>query len=211
MGAGPALRLAHTAVFAAVCVAVSGLGHALSSGAALSPSALALAFVLMCGAGWQVTYGEHRAPVIIGASALGQLALHALFGLLHPAPPASPRTAGHGHALHHGLHGPAETAGDVMAAMSSSNGTTMAGAHVVAGMLCGWWLWRGEAAAVQLARSLALFVGTSLHTAWRMLSGAAPLPRAAWLPAPRRRASRRPTALLVLYAVTRRGPPSLPS
>ncbi|MBK5996112.1 hypothetical protein JHN53_31665, partial [Streptomyces sp. MBT58] len=31
MGAGTALRLARTALFAVVCVAVSGLGHALMS------------------------------------------------------------------------------------------------------------------------------------------------------------------------------------
>lgn len=37
MAAGYALRLAHTAVLAAVCVVVSGLGHALAAGVSPSP------------------------------------------------------------------------------------------------------------------------------------------------------------------------------
>ncbi|WP_328969632.1 hypothetical protein [Streptomyces sp. NBC_00239] len=88
-GAGP--RLIRAAVFAAVCVALSGVGHAVASCATVPLWALALGFlgVFACAAPFS---GRRRSlPGITGALAGGQLVLHSLFGLgQHTTGPADP-------------------------------------------------------------------------------------------------------------------------
>lgn len=226
MRAGPALRLTRAAIFAAVCVAVSGLGHALSSGGPVPLPALGGAFVMVLGAGWWLTGRDRGAPVVVAASAVGQAVLHYLFGVLPLCLPAS-GTAGTAGASGGGRSGmtmsmahahqemSAESA-DLMALTMAYDGHSptagMAAAHLLAGLLCGWWLWRGETAVGQLARSLALFIGSPLRLAWRVLSRPAAGHR---LPAARptvpHRAPRRPGRRVVLDSASRRGPPLLPS
>ncbi|GGT67721.1 hypothetical protein [Streptomyces lateritius] len=79
----PALapRLLRAAVFTAVCVVLSALGHALAACAGIALWTLVAGFlgifaitVLFAGRGRSL-------PVIVGALAVGQLGLHALFGL----------------------------------------------------------------------------------------------------------------------------------
>ncbi|MFF3751595.1 hypothetical protein ACFYYH_14220 [Streptomyces sp. NPDC002018] len=221
MRAGPALRLTRAVVFAAVCVAVSGLGHALQSGTPLPWPALVLALPATGGAGWWLAGRERGAPAVVGASAAGQVILHALFSWTHVLLPGAgdaramdmpsssrPGTAAHVHA------GTAEGPMDVLTLLLAFDGHSlmsgMALAHLLAGLLCGWWLWRGEAAVLQLGRSLALFVSAPLRRAWRVLSGAGHLP-----PRPRtaalHRPHRRPRRSVPLYGISRRGPPFLPS
>ncbi|MDX3853489.1 hypothetical protein [Streptomyces sp. AK02-01A] len=222
MRAGALFRLTRAVVFAAVCVVVSGLGHALQSGTPLPLPALAPAFVAMSGVGWWLAARERGVLLVAGVSAAGQVVMHGLFSRLHPclSPHGVPgangpsgkgrSTAGPVHS-HHGSAGEAsmDLAGlpaslmvpDVPALTSG-----MAAAHVVAGLLCGWWLWRGEAAIRQLGRSLALFVRAPLRLAWSLLSRTGhhlprPLSRAP------RRPSRRPSRLVVLHGISRRGPP----
>ncbi|MEV0041519.1 hypothetical protein [Streptomyces sp. NPDC050804] len=221
MRAGPALRLTRAAVFAAVCVAVSGLGHALRSATPLPWPALAAALVAMGGAGWWLAGRERGAPAIVGASAVGQVTLHALFSWTHVLLPGAgtARTmempgAGRSGMAAHAHAGTAEGPTDLLALVLAYDGHSltsgMALAHLVAGLLCGWWLWRGEAAVLQLGRSLALFVGAPLLRAWRVLSGAGPLlPRARTVAL--HRSHRRPRRLVVLYGISRRGPPFRPS
>ncbi|MBT2443973.1 hypothetical protein J7E93_28550, partial [Streptomyces sp. ISL-36] len=79
----PALapRLLRAAVFTAVCVVLSALGHALAACAGIALWTLVAGFlgvfaitVLFAGRGRSL-------PVIVGALTVGQLGLHALFGL----------------------------------------------------------------------------------------------------------------------------------
>lgn len=79
MGAGTALRLARTALFAVVCVAVSGLGHALMSGGPLPLPPLLAVLVPVAAAGWLLARRDRNAPVTVSAHVLGQLGLHAYF------------------------------------------------------------------------------------------------------------------------------------
>ncbi|MEV1007052.1 hypothetical protein [Streptomyces sp. NPDC049881] len=222
MGAGPALRLAHAALYATVCVAVSGLGHVLSAGNGLPPASVALAFAVMCGAGWWLAHRERGIRLITGASALGQAVLHAVFSGLHPMRPAAGGTewpaqlpvehgAYAGYAHHH--HTPNPAPGPDLTALDAFTpvldgayaGPAMALAHGVAGLLCGWWLWRGEAVVRQLARCVALLLCAPLRVAERAGAGVPPPPRVPLPPAPRR--ARRPRDLLALHRGSRRGPP----
>ncbi|WP_190232869.1 hypothetical protein [Streptomyces avicenniae] len=231
MGAGPALRLAHAALYATVCVVVSGLGHVLSAGDGLPPSSVAVAFAVTCGAGWWLAGAGRDLRLIAGVSALGQAALHAVFSGLHPLPPAAPAAPrpvtlpAQGHEHGHGHHGghshlhdpygpgaapdPAAAEPFVPLLDGAYAGAGMVLAHGLAGLLCGWWLWRGEAAVRQTARSVALFLYAPLRAVERARTGVPPLPRVSPPPAPR--PARRPRDLLALHGVSRRGPPSLSS
>ncbi|MFJ2027355.1 hypothetical protein ACIODW_26585 [Streptomyces sp. NPDC087897] len=218
MGAGTALRLGRTALFAVVCVAVSGLGHALMSGAPLPPLVQGAALLPVCGAGWWLAGRRRSAPVTVAAHVLGQLGLHAFFSLAGSRPPG-------GHGAHHAAGGhPAEGAmrhsahqvpiggpSDLLGLLSAFDGTAftsgMALAHALAGLICGWWLWRGEVALARLARCLVLFVGTPLRTAWRLWCASPPAPAPAAPRGVRRRQGRRPRGLPALHAISRRGPP----
>ncbi|MER5770777.1 hypothetical protein [Streptomyces sp. NPDC001985] len=206
MGAGPALRLAHTAVLAAVCVVVSGLGHALSSDGA-SPSLWGYLVVIppVCAAAWRLTRTERSARCVVAASAAGQLALHMLFGLVAHPP------AGGG-----GLHPPGHTgmarapSGGVLdpSALTPLTGA-MGMAHLLAGAVCGWWLWRGERALVQLSRALRLFAGGRLRFVRTVLCGVCLPPVPLRVPPGHGAPVRAPASLVSLRALPRRGPPAL--
>ncbi len=218
MGAGTALRLGRTALFALVCVAVSGLGHALMSGAPLPLFVQAVALLPVCAAGWWLAGRERSAPVTVAAHVLGQLGLHAFFADAGSWLPSGPGAhhAGAGHhasgAMNHSAHEvPIGGASDLMGLLAAFDGTVftlgMAAAHATAGMVCGWWLWRGEVALARLGRCLALFVRAPLRTAWRLWSATPPAPTP---PAGRRtrcRPGRRPQGLPAPHALSRRGPP----
>ncbi|WP_405676521.1 hypothetical protein OG292_17845 [Streptomyces sp. NBC_01511] len=228
MGAGPALRLARTAVFAAVCVLVSGLGHALSSGGPLPPRVLALAFLPVCGAGWLLSRKERGGAAIVGASAAGQLLLHAVFSGLHPRPSGG-HVAHGGHETGGGAEISHESFGELLG-LAGLNGVTgpldssgltsgMVGAHVLAGLVCGWWLWRGDRAFVRMVGTLALFACEyaygfayeRLRFAHKVLSGGRPAYLLVLAPPAACRPIRPPAQLPLLQALSRRGPPLLPS
>ncbi|MEV0779098.1 hypothetical protein [Streptomyces sp. NPDC050428] len=219
MGAGPALRLARTAVFAAVCVLVSGLGHALSSGGPLPPRVLALAFLPVCCAGWLLARRERGGAVIVAASAAGQLLLHAAFSGLHPRP-----AGGHGEhgGSHEGGRGGGEMPHEVFGELLSLNGVSglladsgltsgMLGSHLLAGLVCGWWLWRGDRAFVRLMGTLGLFAYERLRFAHAVLSGGGAAHLPVLTPPVAYRPIRPPAQLPALHVVSRRGPPLLPS
>ncbi|MFC8827705.1 hypothetical protein ACFT9I_20460 [Streptomyces sp. NPDC057137] len=222
MGAGPALRLARTAVFAAVCVLVSGLGHALSSGGPLPPRVLALAFLPVCGAGWLLSRKERGVAAIVAASAAGQLLLHAVFSGLHPRPPGGHVGHGSGHEGGGTGSGSGEMTHEAFGELLSLNGLTglldtsglgsgMIGAHLLAGLVCGLWLWRGDRAFVQLMGTLGLFVYERLRFAHAVLSGGGPTYLPVLAPPVAYRPIRPPAQLPPLHVVSRRGPPLLPS
>ncbi|MFI9720896.1 hypothetical protein ACIHFE_14780 [Streptomyces sp. NPDC052396] len=99
--AGADLRLIRAAVFTAVCVLLSAGGHALASGMSVPLWTLAAGGLAVFAPAASLAGRERSLPGIAAALALGQLALHALFGLGQRgmAPPA-PRPDGGG------AHGP---------------------------------------------------------------------------------------------------------
>ncbi|MFJ2770755.1 hypothetical protein [Streptomyces sp. NPDC087300] len=98
MTSGPAFRLARAAVFAAVCVVVTALGHALMSGAPLPWWAVGYAFAATAAAAWWLTGRERGALTVTSATVAAQLALHELFGFAQRfgAPAGAGGTAAHG-------------------------------------------------------------------------------------------------------------------
>ncbi|MFI1188209.1 hypothetical protein [Streptomyces californicus] len=218
MGAGTALRLGRTALFAVVCVAVSGLGHALMSGAPLPLPVQGAALLPVCAAGWWLAARRRSAQVTVSAHALGQLGLHAFFSLAAFRLPGG--HGGHGagggprgaEAMNHSAHqapvgGPFVPMGLLPELDGAAFTLGMAAAHALAGLVCGWWLWRGDIALARLARCLVLFVRAPLRTAWRLWSSTPSTPTR---PALRRTRPRRGCARrdpLTLHAISRRGPP----
>ncbi|MEU6346812.1 hypothetical protein ABZ883_38345 [Streptomyces sp. NPDC046977] len=206
MMSGPAFRLARAAVFAAVCVTVTGLGHALMS-EAIPGWAVGYALAATTASAWWLAGRKERGPVTVTVSTMAtQGALHLWFGFAqHFADAPAVIGVTGGPAAHHPAIG--------MASMAASSGGRWPGgmtlAHACAALLCGVWLWRGEAALFRLGRSLAAFVFAPLRRAARAYAVTAkPLPsRSAsflafvpplhWAP--------------LRYAVSRRGPPRSPS
>ncbi|WP_432090892.1 hypothetical protein [Streptomyces sp. NRRL F-5630] len=79
--AGAGLRLLRAAVFTAVCVALSALGHSTASGAGVPLGSLGLGFLLVLLVVCPLAGRERSLPGIAALLAAGQLGLHALFGL----------------------------------------------------------------------------------------------------------------------------------
>ncbi|MER8042623.1 hypothetical protein [Streptomyces sp. NPDC094032] len=79
----PALapRMLRAAVFTAVCVVLSALGHALAACAGIALWSMAAGFLGVFGITVLFTGRERSLPAIVGALTVGQLGLHALFGL----------------------------------------------------------------------------------------------------------------------------------
>ncbi|MFJ9536949.1 hypothetical protein ACIRPX_06820 [Streptomyces sp. NPDC101225] len=185
------MRLARAGVFGAVCVVASALGHALmASGEVLPWWAVGLAFVGAVPGGWWLTGRERAAPTVVGTTVAAQVLLHLLFSF-------APRLAGHsgasdgmagagpgsgmpemvfGHAgmmMHHAgtAHGSGPMTGSsgspVASVVMHGGSAGMFLAHVLAAVVCGLWLWRGEAAAHRIGRALAAVVFAPLRRVFR--------------------------------------------
>lgn len=124
------LRLARSALFAAVCVTLAALAHWFAGGTLPGPGQIALGAGVVT-AITAVAAGREREPVLI-AVLLGsaQLLLHALFSW------HAPMTPGHG------------LASDV----------EMELCHLTAMLVTGWWVARGETALWSVLRRLAVRV-----------------------------------------------------
>lgn len=185
------LRLPRATVFAAVCTGVSSTGHVLASGHAVPPLGLAAGFVLVLAVAHGLFRAEQRLGPLVATTLWGQAALHLLFAVASPD-----GTAPHGSAAH---------AADPGALSGSGVGPGMLLAHAAAGVLCAWWLRRGERAVlalVGLVRSLfhRLLVLASApdappHRGPARLRGHAPL-------------RHRVTLLLLRHVRILRGPPA---
>src|SRR5690606_26491512 len=76
MGAGGGLRTTRAAVFAAVCVLLAALGHAMMSGASVPWWALAVAVVACGGTAWCLAGRERGLLLVSSVVVAAQSALH---------------------------------------------------------------------------------------------------------------------------------------
>ncbi|MEW1780505.1 hypothetical protein [Streptomyces sp. NPDC086777] len=213
MTAGWCARTIRSAVFAAVCVLLAALGHVLMSGSRLPAWALAAALALTGALGWTLSGRERGLPLVVSAAVGAQTALHSGFSAAqawttHTAPmDMAGNTAGNTAAMDMGsMHmGPAHT--DPVEYLGFGTGGTastgMFAAHLLAALLCGLWLGHGERAAFRIVRAVAgrLVAPLRLLLA-RPVTPERPRPRLR-----RRRSQRAPRLLLLVHAITSRGPP----
>lgn len=215
MSSGPGFRLARSAVFAAVCVVTSALGHAMMSGSSMPAWAVGYAFAGVTAGAWWLTGRERGAVMVTGSTVVTQLVLHVVFmfsqmvhgtGLPATAPTAMAGMPGMNPASYGGtVVGAGAQAHAGMGMGSHEWSTGMLLAHTLAALVCGLWLWRGEAAVYLLGRALATFLVAPLRLA--LLVFAATRPRSA----PRTGAVATPTTQFghwaLRHSVIRRGPP----
>ncbi|WP_262413243.1 hypothetical protein [Actinacidiphila acidipaludis] len=219
--AGAGLRLLRAAVFTAVCVVLAAAGHTLASGRSVPPGSLALGWLAVFAVAAPLAGRERRMPSIAGVLAAGQLALHAVFnagqvcaasGAPAAAVAGAPGTSGaagaSGASLEQGAHGaaamPGMGAAEAMAHSLCS--LPMVVGHVLAAVVAGWILRRGEAALWRLARG-ASGLALLLRRAFALLSvlvTAVPSPGVS-RPVPATTARHR--TVWLRHTVARRGPP----
>ncbi|MFK0153509.1 hypothetical protein ACIQVK_15730 [Streptomyces sp. NPDC090493] len=220
MTAGWCARTIRSAVFAAVCVLLAALGHVLMSGSRVPGWALAAALALTGALGWALSGRERGLWLVVSAAVGTQTVLHSGFSAAqvwttHTAPMGSMHMDTHTHmdmvgnmaAMNMGsMHmGPAHT--DPVEYLGFGTGGTastgMFAAHLLAALLCGLWLGHGERAAFRIVRAVA----GRLVAPLRLLLA---LPATPERPRPRlrrRRSDRAPRLLLLVHAITSRGPP----
>ncbi|MEV7556398.1 hypothetical protein [Streptomyces sp. NPDC089795] len=92
--AGAGLRLIRAAVFTAVCVVLSAIGHALASCATVPWWSLCFGFVAVFAVAAALAGRRRTLPGIAAALATGQLGLHAMFGLGQHSAAAAQAPAG---------------------------------------------------------------------------------------------------------------------
>jgi len=202
MTTGPGFRLARSAIFAALCVVTTALGHALMSGDDLPGWAVGYSFAAVTSGAWWLTGRERGALAVTAATVSTQFLLHSVFTVSQLVTGTDfPGTSG--------------TAGLTrMSAMHADSGTHawspgMVLAHLLAALACAVWMWRGEAAAFRLGRALASFVAEPLRLAGLLLAFVRPTAhgpvRVAGAFGPLLRQPRRSG---LRHVVTRRGPPA---
>ncbi|GAB2994001.1 hypothetical protein GCM10023080_070450 [Streptomyces pseudoechinosporeus] len=235
MSAGRSVRTLRAAMFAVVCVLFAVQGHVMTSGVAVPGWALAAGVVATGGMAWGLADRERGLFAVGSLTVATQVVLHAVFSLAQAVvrpesaslaqrwvrsllctPPGSGThpdgAATTAHSMGHGMAGMSSMdasastahAGHLMDGMSP---TGMLAAHLAAALLCGLWLAHGERAAFRILRVLA---------GWLV----APLRLPLQLPTPpyrpRVRALRDGSGhalrqLLLVYAITSRGPPARPA
>jgi len=201
MTAGWGARTVRSAVFAAVCVVLAALGHVLMSGRHVPAWALAAGLAVTAGAAWSLAGRERGLPLIVTLVVATQAALHSAFSL---AQPATQRTAMDMGSMHMGAADSMDM-GHMSAAptTSATSSPGMLTAHLLAALLCGLWLAHGERAAFRLLRAVA----TRLAAPLRLLLALPAPPHRPRLRPRRPRSDRAPRLLLLVHAITSRGPP----
>ncbi|MFI2510464.1 hypothetical protein [Streptomyces sp. NPDC018972] len=206
MTAGWGARTGRAAVFAAVCVVLAALGHVMMSGDHVPLGTLAAGWAVTGALGWGLAGRERGLPLITAVAVAAQTVLHSAFSLVEPA------HAGFmdGSAMPHGMHSTPMPMGtgtgmEGHIAPSGDSSAGMLAAHLLAALLCGLWLGYGERAVFRVLRT----VGGWLAAPMRLLFLAPVPPRR---PSPRvrrrRRSDRVPRLLLLVHAITSRGPPA---
>ncbi|MEG8280344.1 hypothetical protein [Streptomyces sp. AHA2] len=216
MTTGWCARTVRAAVFAAVCVVLAALGHVMMSGDHVPPSVLAAGWAVTGVAGWCLAGRERGPGVVVAVAVAVQTALHSAFSL---APQGARGTAGGAHPVDaHAVHMRMDTgAGAGMSGMRHDMGGMghaghgaggdsslgMLAAHLLAALLCGLWLAHGERAVFRLLRA----VGARLAAPLRLLFARPAPPPPPPVRVRRRSSHRLPRLLLLVHAITSRGPP----
>ncbi|MEU8589468.1 hypothetical protein AB0C59_21070 [Streptomyces sp. NPDC048664] len=225
MTAGWCARTSRAAVFAALCVLLAALGHVLMSGSDVPAWALAAGGVLSGALGLCLAGRERGLALIVTVVVAAQTVLHEAFSYAQstsgasggPAPmdmrgmsgtamgsmPTDSMDMGALPMSHMDMHHPGHLGpmGHSMAGGTSSLG--MLAAHLFAALLCGLWLALGEKAAFRILRAAA----GRLVAPLRLLLARPLTPHRPRLPR-RRRSDRAPRLLLLVHAITSRGPPA---
>jgi hypothetical protein len=210
-------------VFAAVCVLLAALGHVMMSGSHVPVWALTAAGGATGAVGWCLAGRERGLPLIVAVVVAVQTALHEAFSLARSTADASGSTAfmdmgdmasmGRQPVVQEPMdmgslpRGPmdmAHTRGVGHATAGDAASLGMLAAHLLAAVLCGLWLAYGERAAFRILRAVAGRLAAPL----RLLLA---LPATPQRPRPRlrhRRSERAPRLLLLVHAITSRGPPT---
>ena len=213
MTAGWCARAVRSAVFAAVCVLLAAVGHLLMSGSPVPAWALAAGTAVTAALGWTLSARERGLPLVASAAVGAQTALHSGFSAAQvctagttPMGAMHMDMAGDMPAMH---MGPAHTSPAAYLGFGTGGtaSTGMLAAHLLAALLCGLWLGHGERAAFRIGRVAAARLTAPLTAPLRLLLA---LPVAPERPRPRphrRRSDRAPRLLLLVHAITTRGPP----
>ncbi|MFH9084098.1 hypothetical protein [Streptomyces sp. NPDC017673] len=235
MTAGPCARATRAAVFAAMCVLLAALGHVLMSGSDVPAWALAAGGAVTGSVGWCLAGRERGLPLIVTVVVAAQAVLHEVFSRAQSLSGTSDGSASMGmsgmgsmdssmsmgsmrmdsmdmgwmrmdsmdmgapHMGHPGMS-PVRHMGHSMDGGSSSG---MLAAHLIAAMLCGLWMAYGEKATFRILRATAGWLAAPL----RLLLALPATPDRPRLHMRRRRSDRAPRLLLLVHAITSRGPP----
>ncbi|POX44174.1 hypothetical protein [Streptomyces sp. Ru72] len=225
MTVGGCTRATRAAVFAAVCVLLAALGHVTMSGSHVPAWALAAGAAVTGAVGWCLAGRERGLPLIVAVVVAAQAMLHTAFSLAQAAG-AGPEL---GSTASLDLGFPASTGDDMgsmdmgsmpmdsmdmramgmgpMAHLGHCTGGTsslgMLAAHLLAALLCGLWLACGEKAAFRILRAVAGRLAAPL----RLLLALPLTPDRPRTRVRRRGSHRAPRLLLIVHAITHRGPP----
>lgn len=213
MTAGWCSRTVRAAVFAAVCVLLAALGHTLMSGSDVPAWTLAAGAVATGGVGWCLAGRERGLPLIVAVVVAAQTMLHEAFSLAQSATEPTGSSASmsmsgmgsmHMDSTHMDSMDMAHTDHMGHATAGTSPSAAMLAAHLLAALLCGLWLAYGEKAAFRILRVLAGWLAAPLRLLLALPSTPErPRPRAG-----RRHSDRAPRLLLLVHAITSRGPPA---
>ncbi|BDH05759.1 hypothetical protein [Streptomyces seoulensis] len=223
MTAGWCSRTVRAAVFAAVCVVLAALAHVMMSGTHLPAWAFALGAVATGAVGWALAARERGLPLIVATVVATQVALHTAFSHAQSIIEGTPaRGTGAGGAagsmgMSHMSMYPADMSMSRMSMdhMSTSHSAMshavapdgapsygMLAAHLFAAVVTGLWLAYGEKAAFRIMRAIAGRLAAPLL----LLLGFKVTTDHPRIRVPRSR-SRRVRGLLLVHAITSRGPP----
>ncbi|QTD96735.1 hypothetical protein [Streptomyces cyanogenus] len=212
MTAGWCARAIRAAVFAAMCVLLAALGHVLMSGSDVPAWALAAGGAVTGAVGWCLAGRERGLPLIVTVVVAAQTVLHEAFSCAQSTSGTSDGSASMGMSgmgsmdmgampVDHTGMSPMDHMGHSMDGGSSSFG--MLAAHLLAAVLCGLWLACGEKAAFRILRAAVGWLAAPL----RLLLALPGTPDRPRVHLRRRRSARAPRLLLLVHAITSRGPP----
>ncbi|MFF1305860.1 hypothetical protein [Streptomyces sp. NPDC058307] len=207
MTAGWCSRTVRAAVFAAVCVLLAALGHVLMSGAPVPGRTLAAGLVATGCAGWCLAGRERGLPLIVAVVVGAQTALHLAFSLAQPTGAAQDMGGMHTESMH--MSGMDSVSAAPMGTSSGVGALSflvpfgMYAAHLLAALITGLWLAYGERAAFRILRAVAARLVAPLRLLLALpATPDRPRPRAG-----RPRSQREPHLLLLVHAISHRGPP----
>ncbi|WP_329259230.1 hypothetical protein OG223_38995 [Streptomyces sp. NBC_01478] len=202
MRPGRCSRAIRAAVFAAVCVLLASLGHVMMSGNHVPASALAAGLVATGAAGWCLTGRERGLPLIVTVVVAAQAVLHSAFSYAWSAAGATAATDTAMGSMR--MDSMDMGASHMDATPMGAPSTGMLIAHLLAALLCGLWLAHGEKAAFRILRAVA---GRLLAPLRLLLALPVPMDRPR-IRGRRLSSDRAPRLLLLVHAITSRGPPA---